>query len=406
MKIASSVVPFERIAPDFHGHQVQPKSAPLQSTKKKQRARHPFLRYCLLWLVLNGILSSVCSERRNLWATRLTSVTLPGSNGTVSFVYDPFGRRVKKVSSSGTSIFAYDGDNIIEEANSSGTVVARYSQGLNIDEPLAILRSSATSFYNADGLGSITSLANTSGTLTQTYTFDSFGKQTASSGSLTNSFQYTARESDTETGLYYYRARYYDPNTGRFLSEDPISWAAGPNFYRYSDNDPSDLVDEFGLAPGDWWDPRTPGNVWNQLNPFNVNGSTGQTGISIWDSLSGMAKGDWQKVRKAYDYGPLGQTGCNCPVYYYSERGAVAGAGISIGIAATLIVFERTGLSDIGESQIGIKGGEITLTRPGCKTPDIRVNPFGSRNSSNPLSRRPHWHQRGPGGIGRHRPWE
>src|SRR5207244_3510582 len=82
---------------------------------------------------------------------RLTSVTLPGSGGTVSFKYDPFGRRTYKSSSSGTSVFAYDGDNLVEEANASGAVVARYSQGLNIDEPLAMLRSSATSYYHADG---------------------------------------------------------------------------------------------------------------------------------------------------------------------------------------------------------------------------------------------------------------
>jgi hypothetical protein len=87
--------------------------------------------------------------------------------------------------------------------------VARYSQGLNIDEPLAMLRSSTTSFYHADGLGSITSLSNASGSIAQTYTLDSFGNQTASSGSLTNSFRYTAREFDSETSLYY-RARYYD----------------------------------------------------------------------------------------------------------------------------------------------------------------------------------------------------
>jgi hypothetical protein len=75
----------------------------------------------------------------------------------VTFKYDPFGRRIYKSSSSGTSIYAYDGDNLIEETNSSGTAVARYSQGLNIDEPLAMLRSGTTSYYQADGLGSLTS---------------------------------------------------------------------------------------------------------------------------------------------------------------------------------------------------------------------------------------------------------
>src|SRR5713226_7025076 len=94
----------------------------------------------------------------------------PGA-GTVSFKYDPFGRRIYKSSSAGTSIFAYDGDNLIEETNSSGAVVARYSQTQNIDEPLVMLRSATTSYYQADGLGSVTSLSNTSGALANTYTY-------------------------------------------------------------------------------------------------------------------------------------------------------------------------------------------------------------------------------------------
>src|SRR5262249_47923688 len=130
------------------------------------------------------------------YENRLTSVTLPGGGGTVPFSYDPFGRRIKKSSSVGISIFAYDGSDLVEETNSSGSVIARYRQGKNIDEPLAMLRAGTTSYYHADGLGSITSLTSSAGTLAQTYTFDSFGKQTAFSGSLTNPFQYTGREFD------------------------------------------------------------------------------------------------------------------------------------------------------------------------------------------------------------------
>jgi RHS repeat-associated protein len=114
-----------------------------------------------------------------------------------------------------------------------------------------MLRSSTTSFYQADGLGSVTSLSNSTGSLAQTYTFDSFGNQTASSGSLTNPFQYTAREIDPETGLYYYRARYYDPGTGKFLSEDPLEFGgSGPNFYVYVFNSAINLLDPTGLLPG------------------------------------------------------------------------------------------------------------------------------------------------------------
>jgi RHS Repeat len=94
-------------------------------------------------------------------------VTLPGSGGTVNFKYDPFGRRIEKITPSGTSIYAYDGDNLIEETDGSGTAVARYTGGQNIDEPLAMLRAGATSFYEQDGLGSVTSLTNAAGAAAQ-----------------------------------------------------------------------------------------------------------------------------------------------------------------------------------------------------------------------------------------------
>lgn len=81
------------------------------------------------------------------------------------------------------------------------------------------------------------------------YTYDSFGNTTNSSGSLTNFFRYTAREFDTETNLYHYRTRYYDPIDGRFLSEDPIAFGGGINFYAYVGNDPVALIDPFG---NDW----------------------------------------------------------------------------------------------------------------------------------------------------------
>src|SRR5207249_2912320 len=203
------------------------------------------------YMVVVYILFFFSSRRRHTRSKRDWSSDVCSSDlgGTVSFKYDPFGRRIYKSSSTATSVYAYDGDNLVEETNSSGAVVARYEPTQNIDEPLAMLRSGTTSYYHADGLGSITSLSNAAGSLAQTYQYDSFGKQTATSGSLTNPFQYTARESDTETGLYYYRARYYDPNPGRFLREDPIRFEGGVNFYPYVKNSPVQYSDPFGLLP-------------------------------------------------------------------------------------------------------------------------------------------------------------
>ena len=79
---------------------------------------------------------------------------------------------------------------------------------------------------------------------------DSFGNVTASSGSFGNPFQYTGRDNDSETGLRYYRARYYDPSAGRFLSEDAARFGSGTvGFYGYVENSPVNYTDPTGHVP-------------------------------------------------------------------------------------------------------------------------------------------------------------
>ena len=104
---------------------------------------------------------------------RVVSVTLPGTGGVVSFKYDPFGRRIQKTSPSGTTTYVYNGDNIIEElTGSTGTLSERYTYGPGIDEPLVGQRQPQIFFYEADGLGSVTSLTTPSGSVAATYTYD------------------------------------------------------------------------------------------------------------------------------------------------------------------------------------------------------------------------------------------
>ena len=184
------------------------------------------------------------TENPNCLENRLTSVTLPGSGGTVTFKYDPFGRRIQKSGPAGTSNYLYDGANAVTDVNASGAVVASYTQGAGIDEPLASVTGTGTVFFEADGLGSITSLSSATG-VTDTYTYKPFGITTAT-GSNPNRFRFTGREWDQETGLYYYRARYYDPNIGRFLSEDPIGLQGGMNVYGYVAGRPLNWVDPSG----------------------------------------------------------------------------------------------------------------------------------------------------------------
>jgi RHS repeat-associated protein len=189
---------------------------------------------------------------------RLSSVTLPNGGGVVSFRYDPMGRRIQKTTSSGATEYLYDGANIVSELNVSGSVVASYMQGAGIDEPLAMKRGGYIAYYHVDGLGSTTSLSGTTGKPVATYVYDAFGNTTATEG-IFNPFRYTGREQDPETGLYYYRARYYDPNIGRFVSEDPIRFFAGINFYEYGFNDPVDSTDPSGL---DTLQCERPLNMW------------------------------------------------------------------------------------------------------------------------------------------------
>lgn len=200
----------------------------------------------------NGNTLSDAQGRTFTWdfEHRLVQAIVPNV-GTTTFRYDPFGRRIQKAGPLGTTNYLYIGSNIranvIEAVDNSGNVLAKYTQGPGADQPLAQLRAATISYYEQDGLGSVSSLSSSSATLANTYTYDSFGKLTGSSGSVGNPFQYTGRESDTETGLDYYRFRYYDPANGRFLTEDPISFEGGIDFYEYVRNRPLNFVDPFGL---------------------------------------------------------------------------------------------------------------------------------------------------------------
>lgn len=164
-------------------------------------------------------------------------------------LHDPFGRRISKSGRLSTMNYLYDGLDLVETANGSGSESASYALGVTIDEPLAELQSSTTDYYAADGLGSITSSFSATGGLANTYTYDSFGKLAASTGTIINPFQYTAREFDAETGLNFYRTRYFDSSSGRFLSEDLVKFAGGLNFYRYVANNPTNFYDPLGLCP-------------------------------------------------------------------------------------------------------------------------------------------------------------
>ena len=168
---------------------------------------------------------------------------------TVEFKYDALGRRIQK-SLNGAAIvkYVYDREDILLEYNDADTLIASYTHGFGFDEPLRMQRGGINYFYHADGLGSVIELTDDTGTIVQSYIYDSFGSINvfdqngaliSPSGGVSNPYTYTGREFDAETGLYYHRARYYDSHIGRFINEDPIGFDGdGPNLYSYVLNNP------------------------------------------------------------------------------------------------------------------------------------------------------------------------
>ena len=119
--------------------------------------------------------------------------------------------------------FVYDGQDVVKDINSDGTVI-EYLNGPGIDNKIRQkgANNNSTYYFSQDHLGSTTALGGTTGKLVERITYDGYGN---SSGSTRTRYGFTGREGDALTGLFYYRARFYDPQLGRFISEDPIGLA-------------------------------------------------------------------------------------------------------------------------------------------------------------------------------------
>ncbi|ERN39820.1 RHS repeat-associated core domain protein [Rubidibacter lacunae KORDI 51-2] len=205
----------------------------------------------------SGEVTTYTWDHRN----RLTEVAVRNSNGDlirdVEYRYDVLDRRVAKVidldgdgpAAATSQYFVYDGEHIALVFDESGTLVQRYLHGPFIDQVLAEETADGVRWTLTDHLGSIAYILNENGEILNHLIYDSFGNVVHETDSSVDfRFGFTGRERDEETGLHYYRARYYDPRTGRFLSEDPLGFGAGDvNLYRYVGNSPLNAIDPYGL---------------------------------------------------------------------------------------------------------------------------------------------------------------
>ncbi len=176
---------------------------------------------------------------------------------TVSLLYDGDGNRVGKSVNGVSTYFLVDDLNptgypqVVEELSGAGTVQRQYTYGLQrISENQPISNVWTAGFYGYDGGGNVRSLTNAAGAVTDTYEYDAFGNSWTVSGTTPNNYLYRGEQYDPDLGLYYLRARYFNPATGRFMSRDPengnLTDQVSLHKYLYAGSNPVNYVDPRG----------------------------------------------------------------------------------------------------------------------------------------------------------------
>jgi len=170
------------------------------------------------------------------------------STDTTTFAYDGFGRRVRKTVGAVVTDYQWDDDQVVAERDSSGVLVAEYAFYPGLDQPHSVTTSAGTFVMARETPGNVIGLMpQSSNAVSAQYAYKPFGEMVRNDQTVTNSLRFQSRPYDAETGLYYFRARYYDPELGRFISEDPIGLDGGVNQYVFAKNDPINRSDPSGL---------------------------------------------------------------------------------------------------------------------------------------------------------------
>ncbi len=176
-------------------------------------------------------------------------ISAENGSTSVDYVYDPMNRQIQKDVNNTKTRYVYANWHRLADYDGSDTLQNRFVYGVNSNEPLiAVAAGGALTYMHADRFGSIMSLTNNSGTVTNRYAYSPWGESNSLSGTT---FGFTGQRYDEETGLYYFKNRYYSPTLGRFLQPDPLLYEDDLNLYAYVSNSPLNYTDPTGLMKVD-----------------------------------------------------------------------------------------------------------------------------------------------------------
>ena len=165
------------------------------------------------------------------------------------FSYDYQGHRIVKDMGGSIVRYAYDGSSVLLETDNTGSTLAKFDYGP--DRLLSMTHASeGRAYYLFDALGSVANLTNTAGAIQARYQYDAWGNYRSTAGASFNRFAFTGHEKDNETNLYYFKARFYDPDTGRFLNQDAylgdVNTPPSLHRYLYAYSNPTVYIDLTG----------------------------------------------------------------------------------------------------------------------------------------------------------------
>jgi len=345
-----------------------------------------------VYRLATGVVSRYTYDHRN----RLVRFEQHSAGGILlaeaEYVYDVFDRRiVKSVDPDGAgpqprqeTRFAYDGLNVWADFDAMNRVIARYLHGEGLDNLLARWRASdGTAWYLTDHLGTVRDIVDAAGAIINHLDYDSFGRLLSQTNALAGDrFGFTGREYDPELDLYFYRARYYDPQQGRFVSQDPLGFAAGDsNLYRYVANAPLTARDPMGTS---WFyailarrASAVAGGLVGGVLGFACGWAEGITTATVAHNTTGEPIDYGLAWRLAFTYAGIG-----------------AGLGLLIGSLSTAVQMYAGGVFLLLSAALTIADApnvpwNVTVIRVGCVVLSAGVGPRFHRWLTPPIGRLP-----------------